>query len=163
MNKLRFMGTKCMITKFLPVLQIRACQGVSVSKGHKTGCFRSNFTRSGLRSEITDLKDGTVMHCWVPKTPKDSKPDLPPNPRPWSQCIMAILVCGGRGESGDMLLGEFVWKRWDLIEGFLRYHDLEEAGRNLVATESWTKLRELGVLHVFQATSCAVDTILFLA
>lgn len=39
-------------------------------------CYRSTFTGSGLRSTITDLKDGTVMHCWVPKTRTESKPNL---------------------------------------------------------------------------------------
>ncbi|XP_061338392.1 uncharacterized protein LOC133285216 isoform X1 [Gastrolobium bilobum] len=39
-------------------------------------CYRSSFNGSGLRSTITDLKDGTVMHCWVPKTRTESKPNL---------------------------------------------------------------------------------------
>lgn len=39
-------------------------------------CYRSHFSNSGLRSTITDLGDGTVMHCWVPKTRKESKPNL---------------------------------------------------------------------------------------
>ncbi|KAI9097987.1 hypothetical protein K1719_025758 [Acacia pycnantha] len=42
----------------------------------KNWCYRSTFGRSGLRSSITDLKDGTVIHCWVPKTRLDSKPNL---------------------------------------------------------------------------------------
>ncbi|KAH7567748.1 hypothetical protein JRO89_XS07G0138500 [Xanthoceras sorbifolium] len=42
----------------------------------KNRCLQSCFTKSGLRSTVTDLKDGTVMHCWVPKTRNLSKPDL---------------------------------------------------------------------------------------
>ncbi|KAM5575690.1 hypothetical protein ABKV19_014568 [Rosa sericea] len=43
----------------------------------KNSCFRSNFIRAGLRSTVTDLKDGgTTMHCWVPKSPNPSKPNL---------------------------------------------------------------------------------------
>ncbi|XP_048331708.2 uncharacterized protein LOC107420840 isoform X2 [Ziziphus jujuba] len=42
----------------------------------KNWCHRSAFSKSGLRSTITDLKDGTIVHCWVPKTRKDSKPNL---------------------------------------------------------------------------------------
>ncbi|KAL5558989.1 hypothetical protein UlMin_035200 [Ulmus minor] len=42
----------------------------------KNWCYRSAFSRLGLRSQTTDLKDGTVMHCWVPKTRNDSKPNL---------------------------------------------------------------------------------------
>ncbi|KAK2997320.1 hypothetical protein RJ639_025868 [Escallonia herrerae] len=39
-------------------------------------CFKySNFI-SGLRSTLTDLGDGTVMHCWVPKIRRESKPNL---------------------------------------------------------------------------------------
>ncbi|KAI6699553.1 hypothetical protein NL676_013877 [Syzygium grande] len=39
-------------------------------------CFRFSFSRAGLKSTTTDLGDGTVMHCWVPKTYKPSKPNL---------------------------------------------------------------------------------------
>ncbi|KEH28075.1 putative triacylglycerol lipase [Medicago truncatula] len=39
-------------------------------------CYRSTFTGAGLRSTITDLKDGTIMHCWIPKTRTESKPNL---------------------------------------------------------------------------------------
>ncbi|CAJ1971766.1 unnamed protein product [Sphenostylis stenocarpa] len=39
-------------------------------------CYRSAFTGSGLRSTITDLKDGTVMHCWAPKARTEAKPNL---------------------------------------------------------------------------------------
>ncbi|XP_041017503.1 2-hydroxy-6-oxo-2,4-heptadienoate hydrolase-like [Juglans microcarpa x Juglans regia] len=39
-------------------------------------CYRSTFLKSGLRSTVTDLEDGTIMHCWVPNIRKESKPDL---------------------------------------------------------------------------------------
>ncbi|KAK8580343.1 hypothetical protein V6N13_143453 [Hibiscus sabdariffa] len=39
-------------------------------------CYRSSFIKAGLRSTTTDLQDGTIMHCWVPRTLKDSKPHL---------------------------------------------------------------------------------------
>ncbi|CAJ2645082.1 unnamed protein product [Trifolium pratense] len=39
-------------------------------------CYRSTFTGSGLRSTIIDLKDGTIMHCWIPKIQTESKPNL---------------------------------------------------------------------------------------
>lgn len=39
-------------------------------------CFRSAFTSSGLRSTITDIGDGTTIHCWVPKSPKPNKPNV---------------------------------------------------------------------------------------
>ncbi|KAG4959024.1 hypothetical protein AAZX31_13G073100 [Glycine max] len=39
-------------------------------------CYRSMFAGSGLRSTVTDLKDGTVMHCWEPKARAESKPSL---------------------------------------------------------------------------------------
>ncbi|KAL6962748.1 hypothetical protein U1Q18_037705 [Sarracenia purpurea var. burkii] len=42
----------------------------------RTWCYRSYFSNSGLRPTVTDLGDGTVMHCWVPKTRKDAKPNL---------------------------------------------------------------------------------------
>lgn len=38
--------------------------------------YKCIFTTSGLRSTITDLQDGTLMHCWVPNTPKQTKPNL---------------------------------------------------------------------------------------
>ncbi|XP_061336551.1 uncharacterized protein LOC133283672 [Gastrolobium bilobum] len=39
-------------------------------------CFRNSFSKSGLKSTTTDLGDGTIMHCWVPKTHNDSNPSL---------------------------------------------------------------------------------------
>ncbi|KAF7849605.1 hypothetical protein BT93_L0479 [Corymbia citriodora subsp. variegata] len=39
-------------------------------------CCRFSFSRAGLKSTTTDLGDGTVMHCWVPKTYKPNKPNL---------------------------------------------------------------------------------------
>ncbi|XP_022132372.1 uncharacterized protein LOC111005247 [Momordica charantia] len=38
--------------------------------------YRSYFSRVGLKSATTDLGDGTVMHCWIPKTPKETNPNL---------------------------------------------------------------------------------------
>ncbi|KAI6699552.1 hypothetical protein NL676_013876 [Syzygium grande] len=34
------------------------------------------FSRAGLKSTTTDLGEGTVMHCWVPKTYNPNKPNL---------------------------------------------------------------------------------------
>ncbi|OIT27194.1 PREDICTED: uncharacterized protein LOC109214270 isoform X1 [Nicotiana attenuata] len=42
----------------------------------KNRCLKSSFSSRGLRSTVTDLKDGTIMHCWVPKTRKSTRPDL---------------------------------------------------------------------------------------
>ncbi|CAN0887267.1 hypothetical protein LINGRAHAP2_LOCUS15580 [Linum grandiflorum] len=40
-------------------------------------CFRYSFSRAGLKSSTTDLGDGdTIMHCWSPKSPSQSKPNL---------------------------------------------------------------------------------------
>ncbi|XP_061344305.1 uncharacterized protein LOC133290252 [Gastrolobium bilobum] len=39
-------------------------------------CFRYSFSNAGLKSTTTDLGDGTIMHCWVPKTHNDSKSSL---------------------------------------------------------------------------------------
>ncbi|XP_028753150.1 monoacylglycerol lipase ABHD6-like [Neltuma alba] len=38
--------------------------------------YRYSFTNAGLRSVITDLGDGTTIHCWVPKSLKPNKPSL---------------------------------------------------------------------------------------
>ncbi|XP_022762416.1 monoacylglycerol lipase abhd6-A-like [Durio zibethinus] len=38
--------------------------------------YRYSFGNAGLRSIKTDLGEGTVMHCWVPKIKNDSKPNL---------------------------------------------------------------------------------------
>ncbi|KAK4564018.1 hypothetical protein RGQ29_006207 [Quercus rubra] len=38
--------------------------------------YRYSFTNAGLSSVTTNLGDGTVMHCWVPKIHKHSKPTL---------------------------------------------------------------------------------------
>ncbi|XP_058771735.1 uncharacterized protein LOC131645094 [Vicia villosa] len=38
--------------------------------------YRHTFTVAGLRSVVTDLGDGTIMHCWVPKLHNPSKPTL---------------------------------------------------------------------------------------
>ncbi|KAI9117024.1 hypothetical protein K1719_012023 [Acacia pycnantha] len=39
-------------------------------------CYRYSFSSSGLKSVTADLGDGTIMHCWVPETHKESKPNL---------------------------------------------------------------------------------------
>lgn len=39
-------------------------------------CFRLSFSNAGLRSTTSDLGDGTVMHCWIPKSRKENKPNL---------------------------------------------------------------------------------------
>ncbi|RVX23328.1 hypothetical protein CK203_000424 [Vitis vinifera] len=39
-------------------------------------CFRLSFSNAGLRSTTSDLGDGTVMHCWIPKARKENKPNL---------------------------------------------------------------------------------------
>ncbi|GMH13548.1 hypothetical protein Nepgr_015389 [Nepenthes gracilis] len=40
--------------------------------------YRLFFNHTGLRSVISDIGDGggTVMHCWVPRIPKQSKPNV---------------------------------------------------------------------------------------
>ncbi|XP_038897764.1 monoacylglycerol lipase ABHD6-like [Benincasa hispida] len=39
-------------------------------------CLRSTFIKCGLRSTTTDLKDGSIIHCWVPKTQDQHRPNL---------------------------------------------------------------------------------------
>ncbi|KAI3451164.1 hypothetical protein Pfo_007829 [Paulownia fortunei] len=39
-------------------------------------CYRCSFSTAGLKSTTTDLGDGTVIHCWGPKTHKPNKPTL---------------------------------------------------------------------------------------
>ncbi|KAB2050849.1 hypothetical protein ERO13_A12G015300v2 [Gossypium hirsutum] len=38
--------------------------------------YRYSFGNAGLRSIRTDLGEGTVMHCWVPKSHNASRPNL---------------------------------------------------------------------------------------
>ncbi|XP_025684453.1 uncharacterized protein [Arachis hypogaea] len=38
--------------------------------------YRQSFSVAGLRAVVSDLGDGTVMHCWVPKIHDTSKPSL---------------------------------------------------------------------------------------
>ncbi|CAN6686242.1 unnamed protein product [Malus baccata var. baccata] len=38
--------------------------------------YRHYFANAGLRSVLTNLGDGTTIHCWVPKSPKSYKPTL---------------------------------------------------------------------------------------
>ncbi|CAI9109169.1 OLC1v1008938C1 [Oldenlandia corymbosa var. corymbosa] len=38
--------------------------------------YRSFFAYAGLKSVSTDFGEGTLMHCWVPKIYKPSKPNL---------------------------------------------------------------------------------------
>ncbi|XP_038996000.1 uncharacterized protein LOC120120421 [Hibiscus syriacus] len=38
--------------------------------------YRYSFGKAGLRSIKTDLGEGTVMHCWVPKTHNASRPNI---------------------------------------------------------------------------------------
>ncbi|GAV63575.1 Abhydrolase_6 domain-containing protein, partial [Cephalotus follicularis] len=54
-------------------LQMSKCFSFTRAKNR---CYRSTFTKSGLKPTTTDLQDGTVMNCWVPNTRTHSKPDL---------------------------------------------------------------------------------------
>ncbi|KAK6150398.1 hypothetical protein DH2020_015330 [Rehmannia glutinosa] len=36
-------------------------------------CYRCSFSTAGLKSTTTDLGDGTVIHCWGPKTHRPNK------------------------------------------------------------------------------------------
>ena len=38
--------------------------------------YRYSFGNAGLRSIRTDLGEGTVMHCWMPKIQNESRPNL---------------------------------------------------------------------------------------
>ncbi|KAM3283113.1 2-hydroxy-6-oxononadienedioate/2-hydroxy-6-oxononatrienedioate hydrolase [Capsicum chacoense] len=38
--------------------------------------FKYSFANSGLKSSTKDLGDGTIMHCWIPKTHKEKNPTL---------------------------------------------------------------------------------------
>ncbi|KAF8377316.1 hypothetical protein HHK36_030691 [Tetracentron sinense] len=61
---LEFLSVSCLMGKCFSFTALR------------NWCYRRSFANSGLRSTITDLGDGTVMHCWVPKTHKENKPTL---------------------------------------------------------------------------------------
>lgn len=39
-------------------------------------CYKYSFTYAGLKSSTTDLNDGSVIHCWIPKKHKPNKPTL---------------------------------------------------------------------------------------
>ncbi|KAF2299696.1 hypothetical protein GH714_002540 [Hevea brasiliensis] len=64
---------------------------------------RSTFTKLGLRSTITDLEDGTVMHFWVPNSPSHTKPNL--------------LLIHGLGASA-------LWQWGDVIRHFTPYFNV---------------------------------------
>ncbi|XP_011045672.1 PREDICTED: monoacylglycerol lipase abhd6-A [Populus euphratica] len=38
--------------------------------------YRYSFAKAGLRAQSANLGDGTIMHCWVPRIIKSSKPSL---------------------------------------------------------------------------------------
>ncbi|XP_050208586.1 uncharacterized protein LOC126658060 [Mercurialis annua] len=69
----------------------------------KNWCHRSTFIKLGLQSTATDLKDGTIMHCWVPKSPKISKPNL--------------LLIHGLGANA-------MWQWNDVIRHFTPYYNV---------------------------------------
>ncbi|KAL8472139.1 hypothetical protein ACS0TY_029380 [Phlomoides rotata] len=39
-------------------------------------CYRYSFSTAGLKSTTTDFGDGTVFHCWGPKTHRPKKPTV---------------------------------------------------------------------------------------
>jgi len=52
--------------------------------------YRYSFAKAGLRSLSSNLGDGTIIHCWVPRISKPSKPSRSASPWLWSQCNAAI-------------------------------------------------------------------------
>lgn len=63
-------------------------------------CYEYSFSYSGHRSSTSDLGDGTVMHCWIPRTMST------PSPR---SCF----------STGSALMSNAMWQ-WDrLIDRFV--------------------------------------------
>ncbi|XVE93142.1 hypothetical protein REPUB_Repub01dG0164700 [Reevesia pubescens] len=54
-------------------MQVSKCFSFTASRDW---FYRYSFGNAGLRSIKTDLGEGTVMHCWVPKIQNDSRPNL---------------------------------------------------------------------------------------
>ncbi|GMY17291.1 isoform 2 of monoacylglycerol lipase abhd6 [Fagus crenata] len=73
----------------------------------KNWCYRSAFTKSGLRSTFTDLKDGTVMHCWVPNPETRKEAESKPN----------LLLIHGQGANA-------LWQWADIIRHVTPYFNV---------------------------------------
>lgn len=59
--------------------------------------FRHSFSNAGLKSTTTDLGDGTVMHCWVPKAKGSNS-----NPKP------SLVLLHGIGANAMWQWGPFI-------------------------------------------------------
>eukprot|EP01018_Ginkgo_biloba_P007864 Gb_08079 [translate_table: standard] len=65
-------------------------------------CFYISFASAGMKSKLVELGDGTTMHCWIPKKPRN---------RP------ALLLIHGLGANA-------MWQWSSQIRPFLLYFDL---------------------------------------
>jgi hypothetical protein len=54
-------------------LNMAGCFSFTASRDR---CYRFSFSNAGLKSTTTDLGNTTIMHCWVPKSHKSTKPSL---------------------------------------------------------------------------------------
>ncbi|KAL3721747.1 hypothetical protein ACJRO7_034138 [Eucalyptus globulus] len=94
----------------------------SLSATYDRWC-RFSFSRAGLKSTTTDLGEGTVMHCWVPKTYKPNKPNL--------------LLLHGLGPTGLWTWNMFISR---FIERFNVYvPDLLFFGDSYTTRPEWTE------------------------
>ncbi|CAI0447824.1 unnamed protein product [Linum tenue] len=114
-------------------------------------CYRSAFSSSGLRSTVSDLQDGTVIHCWA----RSLMRALQRQPSPVRKLSVVGLSYGGF--VGYSMAAQFrdavdrvviccsgvCMEEKDLKEdGIFSVSDLEEAAKILVP-QCPDKLREL--------------------
>ncbi|KAL8143496.1 hypothetical protein V2J09_016528 [Rumex salicifolius] len=53
-----------------------SCRSCLSYTAARDGWYRYSFSFHGLKSSTTDLGEGTRVHCWSPKKPKPSNPNL---------------------------------------------------------------------------------------
>ncbi|GAU35315.1 hypothetical protein TSUD_389400, partial [Trifolium subterraneum] len=116
--------------------------------------YRHSFTVAGLRSVVTDLGDGTTMHCWIPKLHNPCKPSLVlvhgfgANAMPertesfQALCLMKLMEAHGvnRLSLVGISYGGFVG--YSLAAQFPEVSSLEEAS-SILLPQTPDKLREL--------------------
>ncbi|KAG6742655.1 hypothetical protein POTOM_053577 [Populus tomentosa] len=93
--------------------------------------YRYSLAKAGLRSLSSNLGDGTIVHCWVPRISKPSKPSRSGSFQ--AQCVMRLM------EAHGVLRMNLVWISYGRFVGYSMAAQFLEKIERFVLGLAWKK------------------------